>query len=358
LGERSTALDALVAGLSGRPIARENVVAAVSLANQSLITPMWARAVARSGVLDTFDPDLRDLIADITARNTERNRRLYGQLDEVLAVLAKVGVEPVLLKGAALMATCRPDADDRIVADHDLLIRPQEVETAITALVDAGMPILERYPGEAVHVVAELARPTDVGPIDLHQRPPGPPGMAELADLRQRCQVLTFPGGGRALVPGPELQIYFLVLHDQFHDGDFWRGGFDLRHLIDIALLSRRGVDWALLKSLCRTRLVWNALTAQLEAARRLAGADIPPKVVGTAGRLHYRRHLAQYRNPILALPLAAIGTAIEGLNLIQHRRVDRLTRTAIAVIAPQHEKSSTKISRIKDIMTPGSGKI
>jgi len=358
LGERSAALDALVAGLAGKPIARKDEVAAVSLANQSLITPIWARALARSGALETFDPDLRDLIADITARNTERNRRLYGQLDEVLTVLAKVGIEPVLLKGAALMATCSPDADDRIVADHDLLIRPAEVETTLAALVDAGFPIMDRYPGESVHVVAELARPTDVGPIDLHQRPPGPPGMAELADLRERCQVLVFPGGGRALVPGPELQIYFLMLHDQFHDGDFWRGGFDLRHLIDIALLSRRGVDWAFLKSLCRTRLVWNALTAQLEAARRLAGADVPRQMLGFSGRLHYQRHLAQYRCPILALPLAAIGTAVEGINLIEHRRADRLTRTAISVIAPQHEKSSTKISRIKDIMTPGSGKI
>ena len=81
------------------------------------------------------------------------------------------------------------------------------------------------------------ARPDDVGLIDLHQRPPGPPGLAEIDNLTAYCTPVSVDGL-RAIRPLSAVQIFFLVLHDQLHDGDYWRGGFDLRHLVDIASLS------------------------------------------------------------------------------------------------------------------------
>jgi len=358
LANRSAALAALSAGLLGRPVPAHQAVDAISLANQSLITPLWSRALKASGAFHALDPDLQAFLDDVCERNVERNQRLQDQLADAVAALNKAGIRPVLLKGSAVAALCAPEADDRILADLDLLVRPTEAGAALEALREAGFPVLAQYPGDAVHVVAELGRPTDVGPIDLHQRPPGPPGMAEPSDLRERCVTVIIPNGGEALVPCPELQIYFLMLHDQFHDGDFWRGGFDMRHLVDIALLSRRGVDWDYLKSLCRTKLVWNALGAQLVAARRFAGAAIPASATGFFSQVHHIRHLEQYRRPFLALPLAFFGAVIEALNLLEHRRTDKITRDQILTVTDREQKRSSTASRIKDIMTGGSGKI
>src|SRR6202008_1616219 len=130
------------------------------------------------------------------------------------------------------------------------------------------------YPGNDVLVAAEIGRAEDVGLIDMHQRPPGPPGLAEIDNLGAYCRPVAIDGL-RALCPIPALQIFFLVLHDQLHDGDYWRGGFDLRHLMDITRLSASNepVDWGLLERLCRTSLVRHALETQLIAAERFAGA-------------------------------------------------------------------------------------
>ena len=107
-----------------------------------------------------------------------------------------------------------------------------------------------------------------------------------------------------------------------FHDGGFWRGGFDIRHLCDIAELARRsdGVDWEALMSLPPTRLMRNAMLSQLVAAHRIAAAPIPARLLrGVLPRLHYRRHQAQYLRPALERPLAFLGMALEGFNLRQH---------------------------------------
>src|SRR5262249_36232500 len=149
-------------------------------------------------------------------------------------------------------------------------------------------------------------------------------------------------GAVTARVPLPAVQIFFLVLHDQFHDGGYWRGGFSLRHLKDIADLSRgrEPVDWTLLKSLAPPQLVRNAPEAQLRAAKRLFDADIPDAVLGgLPGRLVHDRHAAQFAWPALAVPLAAIALIGETENILVHRRIDREGRERLwgEGVAPPH---------------------
>jgi len=170
------------------------------------------------------------------------------------------------------------------------------------------------------------------------------------------------PWPGRARVPSPEYQVYLLCLHDQFHDGDYWRGGFDLRHLLDIAWLTHQpaGVDWEALERLIPTRLVRNAVHGQLLAAHRLLGACVPAKVLGRlVPRMQHRRRLAQHLYPQWRFALAGAGLLLEAGNIFEHRSVNLAGRRAVfgSPSVDRHKREHYG-SRIKQIMTPGAGKI
>jgi len=337
-------------------------MAVLELANRSLVTAQLCTALAASGDADAVPEDARVFLHEVRSRNRERNRRLVMQLRDGLRALNRAGIEPVLLKGIALWAT-RPDTEfDRILADIDLLIRPSEVERAIDALQRAGLVLTARYPGNDVHVVAEFARPEDVGLIDLHQRPPGPPGVAQIEDLPAYC-VPVILDGLRAMRPASAVQIFFLVLHDQFHDGDYWRGGLDLRHLMDIAELSRahEPVDWTLVERLCGTPLVRNALETQLIAAQRLAGAVIPDRFITRSWtRLQHWRHIMQFSHPRLTFPIAVLGVISEAASLLAHRAENRAGRRRVLGEGGGGKRvtASDRMRRLRHILTSPPGKL
>jgi hypothetical protein len=333
----------------------------LDLANRSLVTARLCAALMRSGDQPSVPEDVQVFLNEVRTRNRERNRRLILQLSDALRALNRSGIEPVLLKGIALWATQREAAFDRILADIDLLVRPSEVERAIDVLQDAGLTLTSRYPGNDVHVVAEFGRPDDVGLIDLHQRPPGPPGLAEIENLDTHCVAIA-TDGVRALRPDPTLQIFFLVLHDQFHDGDYWRGGLDLRHLMDIAQLcsGHPPVDWGLLERLCRTGLVRHALGTQLIAARRFAGAEIPERFMARSWtRVQHWRHMLQFSYPLMTLPLAVVGAISEFPNLIVHRAENRAgRRRVLGANAGRKLTASDHVRRIRRILSSPPGKL
>ena len=180
---RQTALTQLSMCFQGQVPPGADWMAMLDLANRSLATAQLCTAVMASSSAGALPDDVRVFLLDVQSRNRERNRRLVQQLKDALRALNAVGIEPVLLKGIALWASRPDEVFDRILADIDLLVRGTEVDRAVGALRDAGFALTARYPGNDVHVVAELGRPDDVGLIDLHQRPPGPPGLAEIDNL-------------------------------------------------------------------------------------------------------------------------------------------------------------------------------
>ncbi len=314
---RRSALRVLSDGLHGRTRATRDWMALISAANGALVTPALRGALAAHEVPE----DVAAFIDMVSARNDERNQLLRTMLLDATAMLNTAGVTPVYLKGMAIWAACRPDAVSypRMMSDVDLLVRPDETQKAIEALTAGGFKILKRH-AEHRHEAADLWRDGDVGVLDLHRRPPGPQALTVLFDRDAGAVAAPWPGEAR--IPSPTHQIYLTCLHDMFHDGGFWRGGFDVRHLCDVAELARHpdGVDWDLLMSLPPTRLTRNAMLSQLVAARRIAAAPIPARLLrGVFPHLHHRRHEAQYLTPALGLPLALLGIGLEGLNLRQH---------------------------------------
>jgi hypothetical protein len=358
----------LTSCLRGEVPAGADWPAIVALANRALVPAQLYTAIAEAGAVQQLPEDVRTFLCEVFKRNRERNRRLSLQLTDALRALNEAGIEPVLLKGAASWASSGRGLEfDRILTDLDILVKPSEVEQALDALQRAGFPCAARYRDK--HVVAELGRPTDVGFIDLHQRPPGPLGVALLQNLESFCTQISWCGT-RTKVPAPALQILFMVVHDQLHDGDYWRGGIVLRHLVDIAELSRapHPVDWSLLDRLCETSLVRNVVDAQLVAAERLLGAAVPRYVTKRHwARFQHRRHMWQFKYPKLSLPLSVVGFVTEWPNLSAHRAwnederrtaLDRNGDSTGTMRVRPIKRAWNRMKRLRRILTPRPGKL
>src|SRR5262245_22107439 len=222
-----TALSQLASCLRGDLPVALDWMAILVLANRALVTPQLCRELTKCGAIGQLPEDVRKFLFTVSARNRERNRRLSVQLGETLRALNSAGIEPVLLKGAGIWASSGTgDEFDRVLRDIDLMVKPAEIEQAIESLEKVGYRCLVKYP-EHLHAVAELGRATDVGALDLHSRPPGPLRVVQVPDLDAQCTRISFCGG-HARIPAFPLQMFFLAVHDQFHEGGYWRGGLDL----------------------------------------------------------------------------------------------------------------------------------
>ena len=316
---RLEALRQLSGALRGRPARRTDWQAVLGLANEALVTPQLHVALLAAGGLERLPPELRAFTEEVFVRNRERNRRLFSQLHQAVRVLNTAGIAPVLLKGAALWASLgRPQAFDRMLRDLDLLVEPAEQVLAVETLAAAGFRVLARYDEPWRHVVAELGRADDVGVVDLHRRPPGPLRTAGFPQGRRRVEW----DGVFALAPEPAAQVVMLAMHDQLHEGMYWRGDLSLRHLFDIAALAPQ-VDWAQVERLAGARLTLRAVAVQVAAAQSFAGVPRDwPAAAGAAVRLQHLRQLVQFASPPMVRPLAWVAAVSEAASLVGRERL------------------------------------
>lgn len=282
----------------------------LGLANQTLTTPALMEFATR--FKDEVPSEVYGYIAEIFKRNVTRNSRLATQLAETIAALNDRGVTPVLLKGAATLATtARHEHGLKLMSDLDIMVSPDEVAPTLAALLALGYTVHYQPAPDAVgnwHM--DLKRPCDVGMIDLHCAPPGPAFFYRaLDDVKQYCKIVHM-GRGLAYIPSATYRALILMIHDQFQDSDYWSGNIDMRHLLELRDLahSPEGVDWNLLASFAPTELARNALETQLITLSRLLEVDVPARMrTRFIPRLQHWRRLAQARFPVLRVALLPI---------------------------------------------------
>jgi hypothetical protein len=282
----------------------------LGLANETLTTPALMEFVTQ--FKDQIPEDVRLYVREIFERNLARNDRLAAQLTETVAAINDRGVTPVLLKGAAMLATAaRPDRGSRLMSDLDIMVLPDQIEATLDGLFALGYSVHHLTPPDAEKWYVELKRPSDVGMLDLHRQLPGhaffyrPSG-----DVRQHCKLVQI-GRGSAYIPSATYQALILTIHDQFQDSDYWIGNIDMRHLIELRNLaiSPEGIDWETFAALTPGKLARNALETQLVALFCLLGVDVPSRMRSRfVPRMQHRRRLAQARLPLLRWALLPIA--------------------------------------------------
>jgi Uncharacterised nucleotidyltransferase len=305
-------LSALCGCFRGSVPKHANWTSLLGLANQTLtVTSLMELTIC---CRDQIPEDVRVYVREMFERNVIRNDRLAAQLAETVAAINDRGVTPILLKGAATLATApRSRWGAKLMSDLDIVVSPDEVEATLDALYAVGYKMHQQTLPHIKKWFTELERPIDVGMIDLHRALPGPAFFYRaVGDVKQHCK-LTPIGRGSAYVPSATLQALILTIHDEFQDSDYWIGNIDMRHLLDLRDLAQsdQGIDWDLLASFTPDKLARNALETQLLALSSLLGVDVPAaRRMRFVPRLQFRRRLLQARYPLLRrilLPIMAI---------------------------------------------------
>jgi hypothetical protein len=318
---RLGAINALTACLRGEIPPEIDWLATIALANESLTSTNLAAAVLTREFNGDLPEDARIFLKDVLSRNAMRNQMLLAQMLDSIHALNVAGIEPMLLKGSAILAA-QPSIEnaERMVSDIDLLVNDKELMPAISCLKSTGYSVFDKS-GDPRGPIT-LARVSDVGMVDIHTKLRGPEALSASQELYATSQSATL-GAAKFLLPSPTFQLLHFVLHDQFHSRDYWRGSVDLRHLCDLAkIVTQHKIDWILLQNLFSSRTAAAAFSSQMIQLNKLLGVSIPENLShNLLSRFQYWRILTQMRYSILRIPFIWL-TVLMGSN---HRNRDKV---------------------------------
>jgi hypothetical protein len=280
----------------------------LQLASDTLTIGTLASRVLGSDLQAGLPEDVRNFLADVLTRAKERNRRLLAQLGELLPALNAAGVEPIVMRGMATFLQGRDEG--RLMSDIDLCVPASSRDVSVQVMRSAGYEIFQGVHGPPFAVV--LGRTQDVGMIDLHTEIQPYNLHVNYERLTPLCRRVQLDGGW-VLAPTPTCSLLLYILHDQLHDGDYWRGLIDARHLADIPSLVGEGIDWATLQSFFPPPAARNALAVQLRTAKSLTGIDVPKAYCGGAwASMQLKRRQLQLRFPMLRPALTLLTVALD----------------------------------------------
>ncbi|MFB2835270.1 nucleotidyltransferase family protein [Floridanema evergladense] len=184
-------------------------------------------------------------------QNACRNTLLLRDLGKVLQRLADVGVDVIVLKGAALAEKVYRDIAVRQMVDLDLLIHPEDLAIVREVLANLGYQLAgvemqsgfnEEFRNEEIHCKQGLVNVN----LDLHWKLVSPVYYQRtfLTDWFWETAILTKISDSPAFILGNEAQIVYLCAHLMLH-----HGGNSLLWLHDIAeaiAFSPTEIDWDL----------------------------------------------------------------------------------------------------------------
>lgn len=277
---------------------------AFSLSQFDTIDPIW-RAIAGGQVdVAAMDPDrlmaLSSLIsaagvaalilaagtvlgeADVRqARLLNRFRRSQGE--RWVAALNEAGIDAIAMKGLASALTVWPDPDARAVSDADILVRPDDLRSAVELLQAEGFTLAEMptrgpwgFVGDASF--QPLIGPQDGANIDLHIQGDAWPFARALPAEDLIAGAVAGPVDGVKL-PSPTHRFLIAASHAA---GDLFTADA-IKSVVDGMLMLRSPdrVDFTELRDRCWRGHMMRPVTVYLTLLRRLGAETEAAEVAG-----------------------------------------------------------------------------
>jgi Uncharacterised nucleotidyltransferase len=239
------------------------------------LVPALCGILSRTDIASVVPPEVRNYLELVERANERRNAAVRSELLDVVAVLNKASVEPMLLKGAAALMDGRRAVMGRIVGDLDLLVPEEREADALAALRGAGFQEIAPPP-EVSHTIADLERLGAHALIDLHREVLEPPfrNLLSAAELLSRADRFDTDG---LLYTLPSLQDHALysMLHAQVHHRGYFSRVLCLGAARDMAILDE-AVDWREMEHWAETHRMRVALDATLLDAEHFLGLRWP----------------------------------------------------------------------------------
>ena len=336
-------------GLLGSPPSPVQEVAPkllVDVSSRHSVTP----ALAWSTRGTPMRTDLRDYLDAVLTLNERRNQMLSAASEQLVAALNAIDIEPVLLKGAAyLVDNLYPAPGIRLVGDLDLLIPAARAADALAATESIGYKeAYHEFNSDVPHHLPQLTQPSSGVTLELHTALAGPPYNAVVqADWIFQESRPAPMAGLHAKIPSPSCAVAYIVVHDQLHHHAFTHGEFDLRQLLDLALVRaqyEQEIDWADIENrfvgagyrdVLATYMTYlelqfdralphfdlahcSAATARVRMRKAVERRTAFRAAIANVARLPLDYVAARYRDPRGLLDLGKVGTWHRGLRQIR----------------------------------------
>lgn len=259
----------------------------VALASKTLVVPTLWHALKQKNLVNDLDDDLKFYLSGFYDLNCERNLLIRKQAEEIVGVLNQIGIEPILLKGAALLFLDEAGAGGyRIMSDIDILAREQDVQKYQEVLVSLGYEVYDQELA-AIHDswlqhLPPMTRAGDPASIELHNglfHAYDDVGILSNSDCYQRS-VSVRSGSVSFKVLSPTDFILHNVTHSEINHKHFSLGDISLRSLYDFAVISRSKpdeIDWDFIERKMLSHGLQRVYSSYIYMASALLGAKTPP---------------------------------------------------------------------------------
>ncbi|SDO34972.1 nucleotidyltransferase family protein [Afipia sp. GAS231] len=203
-----------------------------------------------------FDPeidapcDVRNYFEAALALNKKRNEKILSTLARVAGLLNAIDIEPVLLKGAALLVEgVYPQPSMRILGDIDILIPRSRSAEACAALKAVGFDTKWSAVSPPTHHHLPMLLDPETGTgVELHTDVISRSADAVIATdwFCEMARSVRFRGQ-RVLLPEPTRNAGHIIFHGEIFHELYILNKVQLRHVVDLALLRachERAINW------------------------------------------------------------------------------------------------------------------
>jgi hypothetical protein len=265
--------------LGGKPPSRQGISweLLIEASSNHFVTPALAWCLKERPDIPS---EVRDYLNTVFALNVTRNESLLAALTRIVAALNAIGVEPVLLKGAARLAECNyPAPGMRFLGDLDVLIPAERSSDAVAALQAIGFRPNADDPLHYHHLPMLQDRETGGG-VELHTHLVGVKSLdvVPTAWFYTGTRPCAF-GDLRIRLAEPTRNVGHLIAHDQLHHHGYQLRRVELRQVLDLAMIrasQESAIDWEELDHrFCRIGL-GRVLATYLATSEALLGQPIP----------------------------------------------------------------------------------
>lgn len=244
-------LERLARCMTGEIEAGLDWVEVIGTANDQRAAPALYRRLLKTGAAPWVDADALEYLRWFDDANRDRNRRIWDLLRKAVGELNAAGITPTVLKGGNDLAQRADPGDcDRILADLDILVPPDNLEAAQRVFAELGLSPMEN--SRHTHSPGSYWRQDEVVPIDLHANLPV--RIARLLPEDGRARMIVHERDGlRFFGPDPTLHFFITIVHEMVHDRVLLHGTTELCYLLDLArqVEERRTlIDWRWLNAM------------------------------------------------------------------------------------------------------------
>ena len=203
-----------------------------------LLISVWP-ALEEHDLREAVPGDALAAFAEIHAQSGRRRNEAAEQIARASRALNEAGIEPLWLKGAALIISDSPWATRRFMSDVDVWIAPERIDEANAVLEGIGYRHDPRYPGPRPHHLRPLFHEREPFAVEIHHALAPTAVMDILALDRVRARALHVEWrGARMAIPHPLDQAVHLASQGRPWAGAYLHGRVHVRRVVEFAQLA------------------------------------------------------------------------------------------------------------------------